>query len=165
MARLSKLLIIICLTAIIVAGGAVAWSRYTPNQAIEILIPPEPELQGEIYVSGAVNNPGLYPLKSGDSIETILGAAGGTSSHADLSRIEIHVSESGETDSPQKIDINLAEAWLLEALPGIGETRAQAVVDYRCQNGPFHNTSELTKVKGIGLTTYEEIKHLIAVTD
>ena len=165
MARLSKLLIIIFLIAIIVIGGVIAWSRYAPPQPIEIYIPPEPELEGEIYVGGAVNNPGLYPLKAGDNIETILQAAGGTSSHADLSLLKLYVPEAGETDSSQKIDINRADAWLLEALPGIGETRAQAIVDYRGQNGPFRNTHELTNVKGIGITTYEQIKHLIAVAD
>jgi len=54
---------------------------------------------------------------------------------------------------------------LLEALPGIGETRAQAIIDYRQQNGPFHNINELTKVEGIGIATYEKIKHLISVAD
>jgi len=50
-------------------------------------------------------------------------------------------------------------------LPGIGEVRAQAIIDYRRQNGPFHNISELTKVEGIGTATYEQIKQLITVAD
>ena len=71
----------------------------------------------------------------------------------------------GEEIQPQRININRAEAWLLEALPGIGETRAQAIIDFRNQNGVFHNINELLKVKGIGVTTYEQIKHLITVAD
>lgn len=78
---------------------------------------------------------------------------------------EINISQTEEQEQPQKIDLNLAEAWLLEALPGIGETRARAIIDYRQQNGLFNNINELTKVEGIGVTTYEKIKHLITVAD
>jgi competence protein ComEA len=55
--------------------------------------------------------------------------------------------------------------WLLQALPEIGETLAQRIVDYRQQNGPFRNTSELMKVAGIGAATYQQIKDLITVKD
>jgi competence protein ComEA len=158
-------LTIIFLIAVIITGSIIAWLRYSPSQPIEILLPQYPELQDKIYVSGAVNNPGSYPLTAGDSIEDIIQAAGNATSHADLNRLELHVPQSGETHSPQKIDINRAEAWLLEALPGIGEVRAQAIIDYRRQNGPFQNINELTKVEGIGITTYEQIKHLITVAD
>lgn len=128
-------------------------------------MPPGQELQGEIYVGGTVNNPGFYSLKAGDSIEDIIQAAGGTTDNADLSRIELQIPQSGEEQQPQKIDINRAEAWLLQALPGIGEVRAQAIIDYRQQNERFHNTDELTKVEGIGVTTYEQIKHLLTVAN
>jgi len=70
-----------------------------------------------------------------------------------------------EEQQPQKIDINRAEVWLLKALPGIGEAKAQAIIDYRQQNGAFRSTNELTRVAGIGTATYERIKHLITVAD
>lgn len=167
MTKLGKLwvLIIILLVAIITTGSAIAWSGYSPSQPIEISLPPEEELQGEIYVIGEINSPGLYPLRSEDSMGDIIQAAGGVTGNADLSRIKLQVPVSGETDSPQKVNINQAAAWLLQALPGIGDTRAQAIMDYRCQNGGFHHIAELTKVKGIGISTYEQIKHLITVTD
>ncbi len=156
---------IILLVAIIVTGGLVAWSRYSGSQPIEISIPPGQELPWEIYIGGAVSNPGFYPLKAGDSLPDIIQAAGGTISNADLSHLRLYISQvEGETQ-PQRINLNRAEAWLLEALPGIGEVRAQAIIDYRRQNGPFRNISELTKVAGIGVTTYEQIKHLITVAD
>ena len=158
-------LIVILLVVIIAAGGTVAWSRYSPSQAIEISIVPEPELQGEIYIDGEVNNPGLYPLAAGDSVEDIIRAAGGTTDNADLNRLKLSVPGMVEGEPPQKVNINRAEAWLLEALPGIGEVRAQAIIDYRQQNGPFHNTDELLKVEGIGTAIYEKIKHLITVAD
>jgi len=157
--------IIILLVTIITVGGTVAWARYSPDQPIEISIPSTPELPGEIYIGGAITNPGFYPLKTGDSLEALIQAGGGITSSADPSRLELYIPEAGEEEQPQQINLNRAEAWLLEALPGIGETRAQAIIDYREQNGLFSNINELTKVTGIGTTTYEEIKHLITVAD
>jgi len=158
-------LVIILLIAIIAAGSVIVWSRYSPSQPVEISMPPSQELEGEIYISGAVTNPGFYPLTTGDSVGDIIQAAGGISSNADLYRLELYIPEIGEEYQPQKIDINRAEVWLLQALPGIGEIKAQAIVDYRYQNGPFHNINELIKVKGIGTTTYDKIKHLVTVAD
>ena len=48
------------------------------------------------------------------------------------------------------IDINSAPVEDLQRLPGIGEKRAQAIVDYRESSGPFQSVEELTEVKGIG---------------
>ena len=158
-------LITVLLIAIIVIGGIAAWSRYSQPQPIEISIPPSQELQGEIYIGGAVSNPGFYPLEVGDSIEALIQAAGGATGNADLTGLKIYVPEIGEEEQPQKIDLNRAEAWLLKALPGIGETLAQRIIDYRNQNGPFRNIYELIKVAGIGPATYEQIKHLITVAD
>ncbi len=158
-------LITILLVAIIAIGSIVAYSRYSRGQSIEISIPPTPELQGEIYIGGAVVNPGFYPLKAEDSIAALIQAAGGTTGSADLGWLKLYLPQRGEGEQPQKIDLNRAEAWLLEALPGIGETRAQAIIDYRQQNGPFNNINELIKIDGIGAATYEKIKHLITVAD
>jgi len=158
-------LITILLVAIIAIGGIVAWSRYSPSQPVEISIPPAQELPGRIYIGGAVTNPGFYALKAGDTIEALIQSAGGTTSSADLSQLKLYILQTGEEEQPQKIDLNRAEVWLLEALPGIGETRAQDIIDYRQQNGAFSNISEIIKVKGIGTATYEKIKHLITVAD
>jgi len=158
-------LITILLVAIIAIGSIVAWSRYSPSQPVEISISSNQELQGRIYIGGAVSNPSFYPLKAGDSIEALIQAAGGTTTSADLNWLKLYIPQIGEEEQPQKININRAEAWLLEALPGIGETWAQGIIAYRQQNGPFHNINELIKVEGIGATTYERIKHLITVAD
>ena len=47
----------------------------------------------------------------------------------------------------------------------IGAVKAEAIVAYREQNGPFRNTQELTEVDGIGSGTLEQIKHLITIED
>ena len=160
-------LITILLVVTIIAGGILVWSRYSRSQPVEISISKSSsqEQLNLIYIGGAVTNPGFYPLRAGDSIEALTQAAGGTTSSADLGGLKLYVPAVEEEKSPQKVNINRAEAWLLEALPGIGETRAQAIIDYRRENGLFRNVNELTKVEGIGTTTYEKIKDLITVAD
>lgn len=57
------------------------------------------------------------------------------------------------------IDINTASADVLAGtLPGIGPTKAKAIVDYRDLNGPYQSIDELTNVKGIGEVTLNNIK-------
>jgi competence protein ComEA len=167
MAKLNRLWLLITalLIAIIATGSIIAWLRYSPGQPIEISLPPPAEMHGEIYVTGAVRSPGIYNMRAEDCIADIIQAAGGTIANADPNHIRLYVPESGAADLPQKIDINRAEDWLLEALPGIGEVRAQAIIDYRYHNGPCRHITELTKVEGIGITTYEQTKHLITVAD
>ena len=158
-------LITILLVAITIISSMVAWSGCGKGQLIEISMP-EPVIQEQmIYIGGAVINPGFYPLAAGDNLEALIQAAGGLTNSADLSRLKLYIPQAGGEESPQKIDINRAEAWLLEALPGIGEVRAQDILNYRTLNGPFSNTNELLKIKGIGTATYEQIKELITVAD
>ena len=158
-------IITMLLIVIIIIGVTVTWIRYNPSQPVEISLPSTQEWQGRINIDGAIVSPGSYPLDAGDSIEAIIRAAGGTTGNADLGRLKLYIPEAGEEQEPQKIDLNRAEAWLLVALPGIGESKAQAIIEYREQNGPFHNINELTKVKGVGMASYEQIKHLITVAD
>ncbi len=153
------------LIAVTITGSLITWARCSPGQPIEISLPAEEEAEGGIAISGAVTNPGYYPLTGSDSLEALLRAAGGTTEEADLTGLELFVPETAQGPQPQRIDINRAEAWLLDALPGIGPTKAQAIVDYRRKNGPFRSTNELMKVDGIGTTTYERIKPLITVAD
>lgn len=64
---------------------------------------------------------------------------------------------------PQSININLASAVELETLPGIGEVKAQAIVDFRVLNGPFTSVEELLGVKGIGPVTLDKVRDLITI--
>jgi competence protein ComEA len=160
------LLITVFLLAAAIAGGVMLAVQHSRNQPVEIVLSQTepPEQSGELYIDGAVANPGIYPWQEGDTLQTILSDAG-VEPEADLSHIELYVPQAGETASLQKIDINRAEPWLLEALPGIGEVTAQAIVDYRNENGPFQRIEDLLKVSGIGEGTLNKIKDFITVSD
>jgi competence protein ComEA len=156
----------IFLVIAVIVGGVMLAVEHYESQPVEIVLSrtAPSEQSGEIYIGGAVANPGIYSLKEADTVQTLLLDAG-IEPNADLSHIEIYIPQEGETQSPQKIDINRAEAWLLEALPGIGETRAQAIVDYRNENGSFKRIEDLLRVKGIGEGTFDKIKDYITVSD
>jgi len=143
----------------------VVWARCRPGLPLEISLPQDGEIDGDILIDGAVTNPGYYPFTDSDSIEALIQAAGGTIGNVDLTGLELYVPEAGAEPGPQKIDINRAEAWLLDALPDIGPTRAQAIVDYRQENGPFRSIDEITRVDGIGTAIFEQIKNLITVSE
>jgi competence protein ComEA len=149
-----------------IAGGIMLAVQHSRNQPVEIVISQtEPQVQnGELYIDGAVANPGIYSWQEGDTLETLLSDAG-VESDADLSLIEVYVPREGEEHSPQKIDINRAEAWLLEALPGVGQTLAERIVDYRNASGPFQRIEDLLKVSGIGEATFENMQDFITVSD
>ncbi len=135
------------------------------QREIEIYLPPEPEIKGTIYIGGSVANPGYYPLKNADTIEALIQAAGGATHEADFSQLKLYLPALTSKKEPQKVNINLAEAWLLEALPEIGGVTAKRIIEYRERNGHFRSISELTKVEGIGSVTYEKIRGLITVAD
>ena len=160
------LFITVFLVIAAIAGGVMLAVQHSRNQPVEIVLSQTepPEQRGELYIGGAVANPGIYPWQEGDTIQALL-LDTGVEPDADLSHIEIYVPREGEERSPQKIDINRAEPWLLEALPGIGGVLAQRIVDYRSENGPFKRIEDLLKVSGIGEGTFEKIKDFITVSD
>jgi len=149
-----------------IAGGVMLAMQHNRSQPVEIVLSQTepPEQSGELYIGGAVANPGIYPWQEGDTLQTLLSDAS-IEPDADLSHIELYIPREGEEQSAQKIDINRAEPWLLEALPGIGEVLAQRIVDYRSQNGPFKRIEDLLKVSGIGEATLDKIKDYITVSD
>lgn len=158
-------LIAVILAVIVIAGCVYIGLNHGQDQPIEITLAPNSPPEGTVYIGGEVNNPGYYPLYAGDTVDDLVRAAGGLTDGADLGHIEVKVPGQGRVADLQQVNINTADAWLLAALPGIGEVRAQAIIDYRQRNGPFRDTREMMKVEGIGEATYELIKDLITVGD
>ena len=60
------------------------------------------------------------------------------------------------------IDVNTADAYDLQRLPGIGEKRAQDIIAYREEHGPFQTVDELTNVLGIGPVILENLREYAA---
>jgi competence protein ComEA len=157
------LIAIILLVAVIIVSASIAWTKYRPSLPIEITLPPPQSVSGNIYVNGAVTNPGIYTFSGNDTINSLLQAAGGVAADGNSGSLELDIARANPTATPQKINVNTAEEWLLDALPDIGTTKAQAIIDYRTKNGFFRNIDELAKVKGISASVLAKIRPLITV--
>lgn len=153
------------------------------------LLPPPTESPLVVQVIGEVRKPGVYNLLPGSRVQNAIQAAGGLEENADLGDLnlarqledgeQIRVglgSKEGtggdfvESDIPhqndrvvQLININSATQVELESLPGIGPTRAQAILQYRQEYGLFDEIEELQNVPGIGPATFEQLRALVTV--
>ena len=61
------------------------------------------------------------------------------------------------------LNVNTASSDQLQALPGIGPKKADAIVSYRSANGPFQQVDDLVQVKGIGPKTLDKLRPLVTV--
>ena len=68
-------------------------------------------------------------------------------------------------EEPILVNINTADLDTLVLLPGIGPSKAQAIINYREQNGLFMRIEDIQKVKGIGPGIFDSIKDLITIDD
>ena len=75
-------------------------------------------------------------------------------------------SPSGKAAAPASIvNLNTATVSQLATLPGIGETAAKRIVEYRDKNGGFKKVEELMNVKGIGEKSFLKLKPLVTLGD
>lgn len=127
-----------------------------------------------VEITGEVEKPGRYAVKEGSRICDVIYSAGGITSRADIENTDLDAVVIADTtinipsiysfDEPVSIpavNINTADVDTLMLIPGIGEVTAQRIVDYRKINGSFEDTSEITKVEGIGNKKFKEIKNYI----
>lgn len=143
-----------------------------------------------VYVCGAVAAPGVYELDEGSRVNDALVAAGGFSEDADRNVVNLaeeaadeqriyfpvqgenlsqkwsgedldHAADSGEY--ADLININKADVSELMELPGIGETRAGQIVEYRRTYGGFSTKEDLKNVSGIGDSIYRKLESYITV--
>jgi competence protein ComEA len=131
-----------------------------------IVTPTDENLQ--VTISGAVQSPGKYQIKRGESLEKLLSLAGGLSLEADASCYQLSYRIQDNTsiyiakeNGGNKISINTGNLETLSILPGIGSVIAQRVIDYRQANGPFQCLDDIRKVSGIGEAIFAKIRELI----
>ena len=137
-----------------------------------------------VDIKGEVKNPGVYQMKAGDRVKDALEAAGGLTEEADSQKVNlakrledqmvIVVSKVGEEDEEipagetrkeatkeGKVNINTATVEELKTLKGVGEKKAEAIIEYRKKNGSFQTKEDLMKVRGIGKKLFESFQERI----
>jgi competence protein ComEA len=179
-------LLILALAAVIVAGSYFYdhWQKAAVVEKASSVVQVQPgavhDGQPVVYVSGAVNKPGVYKVGPESRVIDVVNAAGGLAPGADANRInlaqlvkdgmQINVplsAESGPATAASavagKVSINAAGKSELEKLPGIGPVLAQRIMDYRRIHGSFRDVAELKKVPGIGDSIFNRIKDKISL--
>ncbi len=141
-----------------------------------------------VFVCGEVVSPGVYYFPDGARKVDAVEAAGGFTEEANTDYVnlaelltdemQLYIPALGEetgssgTESATteaqaanagKINLNTATAAQLCELSGIGESKAEAILQYREENGGFQTVDELTQVSGIGDSTLEKIRDYIYV--
>ena len=137
-----------------------------------------------VDIKGEVKNPGVYQMKAGDRVKDALEAAGGLTEEADSQKVNlakrledqmvIVVSKVGEeaeeipagvtskeATKEGKVNINTATVEELKTLKGVGEKKAEAIIEYRKKNGSFQTKEDLMKVRGIGKKLFESFQERI----
>ena len=142
-----------------------------------------------VDVKGEVHHPGVYQMKAENRVKDLIEAAGGFTPSADDQKMNLAQlledqmvivvpkkgeevnSELAQAPAPHKkevgkegkVNINTATVEELKTLKGIGEKKAEAIIEYRKQNGSFKNKEELMKVRGIGKKLYESFQERVIV--
>lgn len=107
-----------------------------------------------------------HETTSSSNVGAASAGAGGTVTGSGSEHTAKGSTSAGSTEKlapGQQLNINTASATELEKLPGIGPTKAQAIVDYRTQNGNFKSIEDIEKVKGIKGGTFSKLKDYIKV--
>lgn len=137
-----------------------------------------------VDIKGAVKNPGVYQMKVGDRVKDALDAAGGLTEEADSQKVnlakrledqmaivvpkvgeeaeEIPAGATSKEEAKEgKVNINTATVEELKTLKGVGEKKAEAIIEYRKKNGSFQTKEDLMKVRGIGKKLFESFQERI----
>ena len=142
-----------------------------------------------VDIKGEVHHPGVYQMKAENRVKDLIEAAGGFTPLADDQKLNLAqlledqmvivvpkkgeevnselaqapTSQKKEVGKEGKVNINTATVEELKTLKGIGEKKAEAIIEYRKKNGSFKNKEELMKVRGIGKKLYESFQERVIV--
>lgn len=156
----------------VVAAGAPQPNQPATNPALDV--PPPSGLL--VYVSGAVEHPGLYRLKRGDRALDAVAAAGGIRPDADRARlpnlagrlkdgeqIRVPFAKGATGTTVTRANLNTATVAELETVPGFNEALAKEVIDYRSNFGGFQSTRELVEILGMSESDYVIARHYLTL--
>jgi competence protein ComEA len=137
---------------------------------------------GYVDIKGAVNKPGLYQVTASMRVADVIQLAQGMQPQADAQQINlaakvtdqqvIYVPAKGEqapavappvVQSTDKINLNTADVAALQTLSGIGQKKAEKIIDYRQQHGNFKTIDDLKNVSGFGEKTMAKYKDQLTV--
>ncbi len=126
-----------------------------------------------VEVRGAVPRPGFHRVPMGSTFADALAIAGVSTEDARPvlpgSRIVWNGQEAHEESMSDTLvvgvplDVNTADANVLQSLPGIGEKRAKDIVAEREARGAFRSVDDLTRVSGIGPKTVDSLRPFLVV--
>ena len=137
-----------------------------------------------VDVKGAVKHPGVFETTKDKRVKDLIEEAGGLLDDADTSTLNLsqrvkdqmviyvlkhgekpkQISDGGSSSSnADVININTANKEQLMKISGVGKTKAEAIISYRDKNGDFKKKEDITKVRGIGKSTFDKIKDKIEV--
>jgi competence protein ComEA len=129
-----------------------------------------------VYVSGAVQHPGLYTIVATLRVSDAIVAAGGLTQDADpncLPNLAAHVKDAKEVAVPftghcakakkGKLDINTATREQLLLVPGMDGPLADAIIKYRDDFGGFIALTELKSALGLDAATYKQLAKSLVV--
>ncbi len=175
--RYRWLIAIVFALPLVVGVGFLLRERFSGPQPLEVDLADVPAEEIRVYVTGAVQRPGVYPMTDGDRWIDALEAAGGPTDDADLTAVDlarrvrdedtILIPWLGRTvagaSQGQLTNINIASAKELTLLPGIGEVRAGRIVQSRQEDGLFASTDELLERELVPPSVFEDIIDLVTV--
>lgn len=138
---------------------------------------PAPDEDVVVHVGGDVEDPGLYTLPPGARVLDAVEEAGGALPDADLDLVNLarpvvdgerillgaEVAAEGAEgeggEDGQRVSLNQADGSALETLPGIGEAKADAILEHRDSlGGSFSSVEDLMDVSGIGQSTFDNLE-------
>ncbi|NRO15785.1 helix-hairpin-helix domain-containing protein [Lactobacillus helveticus] len=96
----------------------------------------------------------------GEKVESAATAGTGTSTNSTSTSSN---SSASNQESGEKVNLNTADVAGLQKLTGIGEKKAEQIIAYREQNGPFKKVEDLMQVSGIGEKTFASLKDQLTV--
>lgn len=188
MYKKSMLVLLLLIAAI---GGGMLYGSYTQEEAVTLDAAESGERSEQaavitVYVTGAVNKPGVVTVDEGARTADAVNACGGLLPTADREHINmaqvlkdgqkvkvpersgeeaksVEGKQSAKADGSGMVNINTADEKELDTLPGIGPAMAKRIIEYRETEGSFQQIEDIKKIRGIGDAKFNKMKEKLCI--